>query len=143
MDEMKGDEMKGKIIEIQSIHKVPLKNLGLPKRWVVWGITVMDKLDSNRPWSLSQIARVWLCTVTDNNDTLPLRLKSLLVKNFFETLVSKKIEFSEKYEEWRQSCYSVDESTLPRLFRVNSFSDIYGWLQKNRPKYLKKNSRCF
>ena len=126
------DKQKGKIIEVQPIHKVPQAfPVKLPERWVVWATIKDDKYGFEE--------RVWLRTVADDSDALPLRQRSLLVRNFFETLIGQEIEYSLKYDVGYEPCYSAHESSVPKSHLLDLFSDIYGWFEKNRSECLENN----
>lgn len=121
------------VVSIQPTHKLPLEfhssdEVDLPKRWVVWATTNEDE-------------RVWIRTVNDDSDCLPLRLRLLLVRTFFEGLVGQEVEFDKYYGAGFESCYSVDghEAVLPKHFLLDKFSRIYAWCEKNHPEWLENN----
>lgn len=120
-----------KIIQIQPVHKLPLKDYDrkvekLPRRWVVWAITNEDE-------------RVWVHTVEDDSEKLPLRLRSLLIKAFFEQLVGQEIEFDKYHDECYQECYSAVEAKLPGDLLLDKFTHIYTWCENNHPKWLEND----
>ena len=124
-----------KVRSIQPVHKLPLNfdetgKEDLPERWVVWA--TMERKD----YPGFEGERVWLRTVEDDGDRLPLRQRSLLVKAFFETIVGQEIAFNLKSGEWYQACYSVEDGTLPEMYQVDSFSEIQEWVTKNHPEWL-------
>lgn len=121
------------VVSIQSTHKLPLEfhssdEVDLPRRWVVWATTNEDE-------------RVWIRTVNDDSDCLPLRLRSLLVKTFFEGLIGQEVEFDKYYGAGFESCYSVDghEAVLPEHLLLDKFSLIYAWCEKNQPEWLENH----
>lgn len=119
----------GLVVRVEPTHKVPSANYEgkkYPKRWVVW--VVVNVCD-----------RVWVRTVEDDSDRLPLRLRSLLVKTFFEQLVGQKIEFGRYYAEAFQGCYSVSEDKLPENLVLDKFTRIHVWCEKNRPEWLEND----
>lgn len=123
----------GTVIAVRPVHKLALKFFkkskeNLPRRWVVWSSTVDSESLFENP--------VWLRNVEDDSDALPLRQRSLLVKTFFEMYIGQTIKYSLKSGEWYKDCYSVGDKTLPKLYQVDSFSDIHKWFKKNRPECL-------
>ncbi len=129
---------KEEIIELQIIHKVAIEALNLPKRWVIWATT--QKYKKSKYFNPEN--RVWLCIIADDSDNLPLRQRSLLVKNFFEPIIGSKIEFSlgSSCVYSHESHYSVHEHTLPALYQqVSSFTDICNWFQENRPECIEND----
>lgn len=118
-----------KVVRVEPTHKVPSSNYEgkkYPRRWVVWVVTNEDE-------------RVWVRTVKDDSDRLPLRLRSLLVKAFFEQLVGQEIKFDKYQDESYQECYSVNEDKLPEDLLLDEFARIYAWCKKNRPEWLEND----
>jgi len=125
-----------RVVQIQPVHKQPLKlddrkKEELPKRWIVWAITNDGKYLGDE--------RVWIRTVEDNSDKLLLRLRSLLVKAFFEQLVGQEIEFDKYRDECYQECYSATEAKLPDDLLLDKFTRIYTWCEKNHPEWLEND----
>ena len=125
-----------RVVQIQPVHKQPLKlddrkKEELPKRWIVWAITNDSKYLGDE--------RVWIRTVEDNSDKLLLRLRSLLVKAFFEQLVGQEIEFDKYRDECYQECYSATEAKLPDDLLLDKFTRIYTWCEKNHPEWLEED----
>lgn len=118
-----------KVVRVEPTHKVPSTNYEgkkYPRRWVIWVIINEDE-------------RVWVRTVEDNSDHLPLRLRSLLVKTFFEQLIGQEIEFDEYHGESYQECYSVNEDKLPENLLLDKFTRIHTWCEKNYPEWLEND----
>lgn len=128
---MNSDSDSGVVYKVQPVHKTFLVfPKELPERWVVWAGVKKDDLYPER---------VWIRTVVDDSDVLPLRLRSLLVKTFFEAMIGRQIEFSKKYDDVFEPCNSANEETIPEPYRTDSFSGIYRWFQENRPECLEND----
>lgn len=120
-----------KVVRVEPVHKLPSTNpydgrKKYPRRWVVWAITDEDE-------------RVWVRTVKDDTDHLPLRLRSLLIKAFFERLVGQEIEFDKYRDESYQECYSVNEAKLSEDLLLDKFARIHVWCEKNRPEWIEND----
>ncbi len=118
-----------KVVRVEPTHKVPSTNFEgkkYPKRWVVWLVT-------------NENERVWVRTVKDDSDFLLLRLRSLLVKEFFGQLVGQEIVFDKYHDEAYQECYSVNEDKLPENLLLDKFTRIYAWCEKNHPEWLEND----
>lgn len=116
-----------KVIRVERVHRLASINPDgiktYPRRWVVWAIT-----DKNE--------RVWVRTVEDDSEHLPLRSRSLIVKAYFEQLVGQEIEFEVYSGESYQECYSCSKDKLPENLLLDKFTSIYVWCEKNHPELL-------
>lgn|GEM_PF-5525999 len=120
---------RGSVGKLEIIHKVPIKGLKLPARWVIWA-------------RVGEHDRVWLGIVQDDGDQEPLRTRSLVIREFFSGLIGGDLEYG--YQElpyggeWSRSmCHGVDpEIGLPEQYRLRVYSKILEWFRQNCPERL-------
>lgn len=111
----------GDFRESTGVYEPPFSR---PDRWIIWATT-------------DRFSRVWIRTVEDDGSSRgpEVRIRSLLVKEFFIGLLEQEISYIRNYEGY-QACYSVCENTLQNPYHLSKFSEICSWFEKNRPELL-------
>ncbi|MFA6397838.1 MAG: hypothetical protein WDK96_03290 [Candidatus Paceibacterota bacterium] len=130
---------EGNINDLKRTHKTPIsftdldgKKVNLPARWII-RVDVKKYIYEN----------IWIQTIVDDgSEEIPLKIRSLIVKEFLSELMGKAIIYSNKPDTRGSdfSHYSIEENVLPKQYReLDSFSKIYKWFVDNQPEIFGKD----